>query len=154
MGRAFGKSQRWYYAWGRDPSAPGCHGFLGHAPGATEISDWDGLDEPFKIQAISGNQYWSFQINQVQKFLISTASICWPVTAAYWFAETYEEGSPLGGSAADHFHVSVARWLLDGESTWRAPSWGSGTNCNNPGGPFDECVKAGSDDLDFWSHYP
>lgn len=144
VGHTLNTSELFYYAWGRDPSAPGCLGMQARLPVAHSLGTFDNLPHTYKIvYDPSSGGFWDFDIDGVQQTTFDAPLMCWDVHDAYWFAEAHENGSPLGGSQTSPQTISVARWQTSGSTTWHAPSWAVGQPCSNQGASNDHCSEIG-----------
>jgi len=68
VGKALNAAEQYYYAWGRDPSAPGCQGYSQHIPGATPFGTFDGQAHTYKVEKDPSYADFDFDIDGVLKF--------------------------------------------------------------------------------------
>lgn len=138
---------KWYYAWGRDPSAPGCTGYSYRAAAPQTINGIDGATHDYKIYHQT-NQ-WRFFIGASQKYAISESELCWTPTNAVWFEETWDNGDALGGSAGNHLTTALANYANAENGGF---FWTNFTGaCTYPQGAPRHCSRVDATTFDVWT---
>ena len=137
----------YFYAWGRDASAPGCTGVSHRIASPIRLTGYDGAAHDYKVYHQS-NQY-RFLVGSTQKTYVPEGDVCWMPNRAWWFSETWDDGDALGGSAGNHLTTALTNYanLEDGGFFWTNLS---GSCRFNPAAPY-HCQIASTTSFDTWT---
>ena len=141
---ACNSAMNFYYAWGRDSSAQGCSGWSNRVPQPQKWDnhsyDWASHQYWVQEQTSGGTNYWKMFIDGYLVKQEPISSFCWTPIAAQWFAETWDYGDELGGSALNPMNFTNMLWSPSVGGTWYYTNWTPGGTCSfRPSQAFYHC---------------
>ena len=142
-----GSDMRYLWAWGRDPSAPGCSGWSHIDATPNSLSGYDGAAHDYKVY--HKDDRYRFYVGTTEKTSIPESWICWTPTRAWWFSETWDGGDALGGSLSNHLRTISTNYANaeDGGFFWT----GLAAPCKWPGGGIYHCTVVSATQVDTWT---
>lgn len=138
---------RFFWAWGRDQSQPGCGGFMNKDPQPADEGAWSGSSVEYIVEKSGGT--WHVWRGGVERDSVSASSICWTPGSAAWIGESWNPGDGIGGPVGDKYYFDNARYQLTTGGTWQNPNF-SGSFCTFNGLPY-LCEVASSDQINMWT---
>lgn len=143
-----GTDMRWW-AWGRDPTAPGCAGTSNAIPFPRRISAWSSGTDEFIVARASGQ--WKIYVDGTLEEQVSEASICWNKLRATWSGERWDSGDAIGGSTGNKFALTGAAYQKVAAGGWFSPAFGGGA-CEIRTAIFD-CSEPTGTSLSLWADH-
>jgi hypothetical protein len=140
---ACNSAMNFFYAWGRQSSAPGCSGW---STRLAQPQKWDGHNYDSRShlywvqqQTSSGSAYWRMYIdgNLVKQEPMS--SFCWTPGDAQWFAETWDHGDELGGEPSAPMNFTGMMWSPSRDGTWYSTAFSTGRCHLKPSDSYYVC---------------
>ncbi|MBI3752408.1 MAG: hypothetical protein HY263_12210 [Chloroflexi bacterium] len=147
----FGTHEFW--AWGRDPTAPGC-GSLSHVlPIPRAITGFPAASYPYTV--VKTSTQYQFKVNATVQETLLLTSICWTRNRVEWSGESWDPADAIGGTSGNPFHVSSAIYELATGGAWSNSNWGTGAVCNAaPTHSWYHCNAPTSTSMDLWTVQP
>jgi hypothetical protein len=145
-----GTGMRYYSAWGRSGSTPGCTGYSDRAPSQSDEGAYVSAPHDFKVY--HQTNAWRFFVDATQVRGLSEASLCWTPKVAAWFAETHDFGDQIGGTVGDKMSVTSMNYANTEGGGFFWTNWNAANACNYIGGagPFS-CDLTGTRSYDTWT---
>ena len=112
------------WAWGRGS----CGGFIPKLPTIVNLGPAPAVSETYIVQ--HNPLSWAGYLNGSLMAEVDNTEICWAPTSAQWFAETWDAGDALGGSAEDHYRFSNMAVQPTQGGGYQSLSLNPGPNCN------------------------
>lgn len=151
FGTGCATGMQYYWGWGRSPSAAGCAGKSNIEPYTNRISGWS--SGPKTLTVVHRNNQWELQISGVVKKTVPESDICWTPGMAVFFGEAWDSGDAIGGTSADPFSFTQAKYTGVENGGWFSTSWGANSICNYEdwgGNPYD-CDHPSSTTVNVWT---
>ncbi len=106
-----------FYAYGRDPSSPGCSGYSPIYP----IGHWDthwGGGGVYSVREFSAKDFWIDAPSW--SLYLSSGTICWTNATVAVTTESWDYGDALGGESTDRLVVNQAQFKITPNENWRS----------------------------------
>jgi hypothetical protein len=142
---------QYYYAWGRDDSAPGCSAYDDVWPTVSRIGGWTSGEHTLAIR--HDNNWYEYRIDGVVQYKTTEANICWTPDRAVWFGESWDWGDAIGGTAGDPFAFTDMAYQNTENGPFYDTSFSPTAYCNwidNNGNPYD-CGISGAQTVNIWT---
>lgn len=99
-----------------------------------------------------GTTHWRGYIASDIRAEIANSQVCWTPKSATWFAESWDFGDALGGSAGNKFSQTTLRMQNSQNGTWVSPSLNAANACSirEPEAIF-KCDITSSDAFQAWT---
>jgi len=142
---------QFFTGWGRSSTTAGCSGFSNVDPFATGAGSYDNAQHDYKVYHQSN--VWKLLVGPTLKKSISESSICWTPGRSTWFAETWDSGDQIGGTAASHLPVTSMNYANaeDGGFLWTSLTAGQACNYSNAAPAVYQCNIPGATQIGLWT---
>jgi hypothetical protein len=147
-----GESMRYLWAWGRNPSAPGCSGKSLRLPVPSSLSGYDGVAHDYKVY--HKNNAWRVYVGVTEKTSVSESEICWTPNVAEWFSETWDAGDALGGSVGNKLVTNSTNYANAENGGFFWTSFGGpypNESCSFEPGGVRKCQITGGQKFQTWT---
>ncbi len=142
---------RYFTAWGRSQSTPGCSGFSNKDPVANDMGAYASASHDFKVY--HQTNAWRLLVDSTQKSQVAEASICWTPGKSSWFGETWDAGDQMGGTAANHLTVASMNYANaeNGGFFWTNFDAAQACNYSAAAPAAYKCDITGTRAIDIWT---
>ena len=142
--------QRYYSAYGRTSSTPGCSSKSNRSPLVGDEGAWANAAHVYKV--VHQSNEWSFFVDNTKVGWVLEGEICWTPRSAVWFGESWDFGDQIGGTAANKFSITQASYTTVEGGGWTATSFNAAAGCNYVGTQFPfNCDVTGLRSINIWT---
>lgn len=135
------------YLWGWGRGSCGLLKF----PSVVRLGAWAGTTQDYFVT--HGTSYWRGYIAGTVRGEVANSEICWTPQSSTWFAETWDYGDALGGSAGNKYAITSMRMQNTQNGTWTSPGLNAANDCSVQSQPTNVfvCDITAADAFQTWT---